>query len=128
MKKGIWLSSKMPTLVDAVEAFGDSSRSPPPEGGVVIFVTVGAQMPVDRLIRAVVRGRLPTTVTTCSPRSASRNSSRSTKVGAFLAPTDFKQRYEASKIVAHGGTSSINTLQLGKNRPCRVMQACGSAQ
>jgi UDP-N-acetylglucosamine transferase subunit ALG13 len=88
----------------------------------VIFVTVGAQMPFDRLVRAVDQwagenGRddvfaqigqseyLPTNIQWTN----------------FLEPEEFKRKYETAKvIVAHAGTGSIITaLQLGK--PVLVM-------
>lgn len=83
----------------------------------MIFVTVGAQMPFDRLVKVVdqwagERGRddvfaqigltdyIPTNI----------------QWKPFLSTEEFKQRYEDARvIVAHAGTGSIITaLQLGK--------------
>lgn len=83
----------------------------------MIFVTVGAQMPVDRLIRAVDAWALARDRDDMFAQiGESEFQPNRLKWAHLLAPTDFKQRYEASKaIVAHGGTGSIiNTLQLGK--------------
>lgn len=93
----------------------------------MIFVTVGAQMPFDRLVKTVDqwardRGRDdvfaqigPTDFCPLHIRSA-----------RFLRPGEFKNRYEAAKvIVAHAGTGTIITaLQLGK--PIIVMPRRGS--
>lgn len=83
----------------------------------MIFVTVGAQMPFDRLVRAVdqwagERGRddvfAQIGLTDYSPSNIQWT--------PFLSTEEFKQRYEAAKvIIAHAGTGSIITaLQLGK--------------
>jgi UDP-N-acetylglucosamine transferase subunit ALG13 len=83
----------------------------------MIFVTVGAQMPFDRLVRAVdqwahKRGRddvfAQIGMTNYLPENIQWTS--------FLSTEEFKQRYEAANvIVAHAGTGSIITaLQLGK--------------
>jgi UDP-N-acetylglucosamine transferase subunit ALG13 len=88
----------------------------------LIFVTVGAQMPFDRLVRTVdewagrggrrdVFAQIGTT--------AYRPSS--IEWVPFLQPSEFSRRYEAAKVViAHAGTGSIITaLHLGK--PILVM-------
>ena len=83
----------------------------------MIFVTVGAQMPFDRLVKTVdqwasKRGRddvfAQIGLTDYHPTSI--------QWVPFLSPEEFKQRYDAAKvIVAHAGTGSIITaLQLGK--------------
>ncbi len=85
--------------------------------GIVIFVTVGAQMPFDRLIKTVDQWA----------RECGRDDVfaqigltdyRPTNIQwtPFLSTEEFKQRYEiASVIVAHAGTGSIITaLQIGK--------------
>lgn len=83
----------------------------------MIFVTVGAQMPFDRLVKTVDHWA----------RASGRNDVFA-QIGLtdyrpsnmqwtpFLSTEEFKQRYEAAKvIVAHAGTGSIITaLQLGK--------------
>jgi len=105
-----------------VAAFGQAGWAVLPGSSAVIFVTVGAQMPFDRLVRAVDQwagenGRddvfaqigqseyLPTNIQWTN----------------FLEPEEFKRKYETAKvIVAHAGTGSIITaLQLGK--PVLVM-------
>ena len=83
----------------------------------MIFVTVGAQMPFDRLVRTVDRwagdcGR-GDVFAQVGPTDYRPNAIQWTK---FLRPEEFRRRYEAaSVIVAHAGTGSIITaLQLGK--------------
>lgn len=83
----------------------------------MIFVTVGAQMPFDRLVKAVDRwasdhGREDVFAQIgqtdyCPSRI---------QWTQFLDPVVFKHRYQAARvIVAHAGTGSIITaLQLGK--------------
>ena len=87
----------------------------------MIFVTVGAQMPFDRLVKAVDQW------------AASQGRGDVAQIGStdyrpsaiqwtrFLDPEKFKHRFETAKVVvAHAGTGSIITaLQLGK--PILVM-------
>ncbi len=83
----------------------------------MIFVTVGAQMPFDRLIRAVDAWALARDRDDVFAQiGESEFQPDRLKWAHLLDPTDFKRRYEASKaIVAHAGTGSIITaLQLGK--------------
>lgn len=88
----------------------------------MIFVTVGAQMPFDRLIKTVdqwagERGRHDVFA------QIGLTDYRPTNIQwkPFLSTEEFKQQYEIAKvIVAHAGTGSIITaLQLGK--PILVM-------
>jgi UDP-N-acetylglucosamine transferase subunit ALG13 len=83
----------------------------------MIFVTVGSQMPFDRLIRAVdewaaARGRSDVFAqigsTDFLPKSISAR--------AFMDPTEFRKCFEtADFIVAHAGMGSIITaLECGK--------------
>lgn len=83
----------------------------------MIFVTVGAQMPFDRLVKTVdqwarERGRddvfAQIGLTDYRPSYIQWT--------PFLSTEEFKQRYEAARvIVAHAGTGAIITaLQLGK--------------
>lgn len=90
--------------------------------GAVIFVTVGAQMPFDRLVKTVdqwagdrCRGDVFAQI---GPTDYRPSSIRWTN---FMEPEQFRRRCEAaSVIVAHAGTGSIITaLQLGK--PILVM-------
>ena len=92
----------------------------------MILVTVGAQMPFDRLVRAVdswagAAGRRDVFAqigtTTLRPRNVEWTS--------FLTPTEFRARVEsASLLVAHAGMGSILTaLELG--RPILVMPRRG---
>lgn len=83
----------------------------------MIFVTVGAQMPFDRLVRTVdawaeSRGRDDL----FAQIGESKFRPHRIQWVQLLEPAEFKQRYEASQaIVAHAGTGSIITaLQLGK--------------
>jgi UDP-N-acetylglucosamine transferase subunit ALG13 len=88
----------------------------------VIFVTVGAQMPFDRLVKTVDQwardnGRQDVFaqigLTDYRPSNI--------QWVQFLSPEEFRQRYQSAEvIVAHAGTGSIITaLQLGK--PILVM-------
>jgi UDP-N-acetylglucosamine transferase subunit ALG13 len=88
----------------------------------LIFVTVGAQMPFDRLVRAVDewaarRGRDDVFA------QIGTTGYRPTRLRwvPFLDPAEFRRRYEAAKvIVAHAGTGTLITaLHLGK--PILVM-------
>ncbi len=83
----------------------------------MIFVTVGAQMPFDRLVKTVdqwagERGRndvfAQIGLTDYRPSNIQWT--------PFMSTEEFKRRYEAAKVViAHAGTGSIITaLQLGK--------------
>lgn len=83
----------------------------------MIFVTVGAQMPFDRLIKAVdqwahERGREDVFAQIGLTNYRPENIQWTT----FLSTEEFNQRYKAaSVIIAHAGTGSIITaLQLGK--------------
>lgn len=83
----------------------------------MIFVTVGAQMPFDRLIKIVDQWA-----------QAHQRDDVFAQIGStdyrphhiqwtpFLSTEEFRQRYEDAKVViAHAGTGSIITaLQLGK--------------
>lgn len=83
----------------------------------MIFVTVGAQMPFDRLVKTVDQwasdhGREDVFA------QIGQTDYRPSRIQwtRFLDPGEFKRRYEAARvIVAHAGTGSIITaLQLGK--------------
>lgn len=88
----------------------------------MIFVTVGAQMPFDRLVKAVDQwagesGRNDV----FAQIGQSEYRPMNIQWTKFLQPEEFKCRYaDAQVIVAHAGTGSIITaLQLGK--PILVM-------
>jgi len=103
-------------------AIGKARRPVISGDSALIFVTVGAQMPFDRLVKAVDQwagehGR--NDVFAQIGQSEFRPSHiQWTK---FLDPDEFKRKYAAARmIVAHAGTGSIITaLQLGK--PVLVM-------
>jgi len=83
----------------------------------VIFVTVGAQMPFDRLVKTVDQwakenGR-DDVFAQIGPSEYRPTNMQWT---SFLEPEEFKQKYNTSTvIIAHAGTGSIITaLQLGK--------------
>jgi UDP-N-acetylglucosamine transferase subunit ALG13 len=95
----------------------------------MIFITVGAQMPFDRLIRAVDRWAVETGRqdvfaqigdTTYRPRHIGHVD--------FLDSDEFRERVvRASAVVAHAGMGSILTaLELGK--PILVMPRRGDLQ
>jgi UDP-N-acetylglucosamine transferase subunit ALG13 len=93
----------------------------------MIFVTVGAQMPFDRLIRTVEewatsRGRIDI----FAQIGASDFCPKSIETTRFLDPQEFRKRVEAaSVIVAHAGMGSIITaLEYGK--PIIVMPRRGN--
>lgn len=88
----------------------------------MIFVTVGAQMPFDRMVRAVDdwarargRGDVLAQIGTADYVPSYVPYTR------FLEPPDFARTYQDAKvIVAHAGTGSIlQALELGK--PILVM-------
>jgi len=93
----------------------------------VIFVTVGAQMPFDRLIRAVdewaaVRNRKDVLA------QIGRTNLRPKMISAvpFVDPKEFRDRVsEASIVVAHAGMGSIITA-LELRKPIIVMPRRGS--
>lgn len=92
----------------------------------MIFVTVGAQMPFDRLVRTVdewAQSRSRRDVFAQIGSTSWRPSY--IEHTAFLAPPEFRRRVaEASVIVAHAGMGSILTaLELGK--PILVMPRRG---
>lgn len=83
----------------------------------MIFVTVGAQMPFDRLVKTIdhwaqIKGRddVFAQIGQTDYRPSNINWTH------FLKPNEFMHYYEtATTIVAHAGTGSIITaLQLGK--------------
>jgi UDP-N-acetylglucosamine transferase subunit ALG13 len=83
----------------------------------MIFVTVGVQLPFDRLIRAVddwaaSRGRRDVVAQV----GATTYSARAVEARPFLTPDEFAALVEeADLIVAHAGMGSIITaLELGK--------------
>lgn len=91
-----------------------------PRGG--IFVTVGAQMPFDRLVLAVdawaqARGRTDV----LAQIGPSERPPRHIAHTRFLAPSDFDRAYdEAQLIVAHAGTGSL-LAALERGKPIVVM-------
>ncbi len=92
----------------------------------MMFVTVGAQMPFDRLVRAVDRWagqRHKTDVFAQMGPTAYRP--KNIKGTRFLEPGEFRRRAEsAAVIIAHAGMGSIITaLELGK--PIIVMPRRG---
>ena len=103
-------------------ATGQAGRPDVPGDCAVIFVTVGAQMPFDRLVKTVdqwAKDNRRDDVFAQIGQSEYRPSY--IQWTNFLEPKEFKRKYEAAKvIVAHAGTGSIITaLQLGK--PILVM-------
>ena len=83
----------------------------------MIFVTVGAQMPFDRLVKTVDQWASDHGRADIFAQIGLTDFCPSTiQWTQFLDPGEFKRRYEAaSVIVAHAGTGSIITaLQMGK--------------
>jgi UDP-N-acetylglucosamine transferase subunit ALG13 len=92
----------------------------------LIFVTVGAQMPFDRMVKAVdewagVRGRTDV----FAQISATEYRPKNFEWAAFIEPEEFRRRVsEADVLVAHAGMGSILTaLEAGK--PILVMPRRG---
>lgn len=88
----------------------------------MIFVTVGAQMPFDRLVIAVDQwARKNGRDDVFAQIGQSEYQPSNLQWINFLEPDKFKRKYESAKvIVAHAGTGSIITaLQMGK--PILVM-------
>lgn len=93
----------------------------------MIFVTVGTQVPFDRLVRGVdawasARGRRDVFAQT----GASAWRPAHIEHAPFLDPEDFRRRFDAADaIVAHAGMGSIITaLEMGK--PILVMPRLSS--
>lgn len=83
----------------------------------MIFVTVGAQMPFDRLVRTVDQwARNQGHGEVFAQIGLTEYCPSNIQWTPFLSAEEFKQRYEAADVVvAHAGTGSIITaLQLGK--------------
>jgi UDP-N-acetylglucosamine transferase subunit ALG13 len=83
----------------------------------MIFVTVGAQMPFDRLIKAIDKWALECGRNDVFAQIGTTDyRPKSIQWTPFLSTEEFKHRYETAKvIIAHAGTGSIITaLQLGK--------------
>lgn len=88
----------------------------------MIFVTVGAQMPFDRLVKTVDQwAKVNHRDDVFAQIGQSEYQPSNIQWTNFLDPQEFKRKYEAARvIVAHAGTGSIITaLQLGK--PVLVM-------
>jgi UDP-N-acetylglucosamine transferase subunit ALG13 len=98
-------------------SFGQTKRTVVSGDGVVIFVTVGAQMPFDRLVKAVDQwARTSGRDDVFAQIGLSEYRPSNMQWTQFLSPDEFKHKYEtAGVIVAHAGTGSLITaLQLGK--------------
>jgi len=93
----------------------------------VIFVTTGAQMPFDRLVRTVDEwagdtGRDDVFAQIGSTQWRPKN----IEWTSFLAPTEFRQKAEqASLLIAHAGTGSILTA-MELQKPIIVMPRRGA--
>lgn len=98
-------------------SFGETKRAIVSGDGFVIFVTVGAQMPFDRLVKVVDHwARANGRGDVFAQIGQSEYHPLNIEWTQFLSPQEFKHRYETAKvIVAHAGTGSLITaLQLGK--------------
>jgi len=96
-------------------------------GRAVIFVTVGAQMPFDRLVRAVDdwagRGRVPAEIFAQIGPSPLRP--RHMRWTRFLTPGEFLAQVGAADLlVAHAGMGSIITA-LEHGKPLLIMPRRG---
>lgn len=88
-----------------------------------IFVTVGAQMPFDRLVHAVdawalASGRVGDVLAQIGPSESPPEHVRHVR---FLQPPEFDRAYEeADLVIAHAGTGSI-LAALERGKPIVVM-------
>lgn len=94
----------------------------------MIFVTVGAQMPFDRLIEAVdtwAGSRSPDIKVVAQVGEGSRYRAKHLEARPFLTPTEFNRAIrECTLVVGHAGMGTIITaLQYGK--PIIVMPRLG---
>jgi UDP-N-acetylglucosamine transferase subunit ALG13 len=92
----------------------------------MIFVTVGAQMAFDRLIRAVdVWSELPRNHKVFAQIGPSSYRPKNMEFAQFVGPSEFRERVAAARVVvAHAGMGSIITaLEFGK--PIIVMPRRG---
>ena len=87
----------------------------------MIFVTVGTQLPFDRLVRAVddwagARGRGGDVFAQTATTGAAGFRPRNLAWAAYLDPPDFERRFAAAHlVVAHAGMGSIiGALAAGK--------------
>ena len=99
-----------------------AGRAVVPGNRAVIFVTVGAQMPFDRLVKTVDQWAIENSRDDVFAQIGQSEYHPSHMLWTkFLDPDEFKRKYDAATvIVAHAGTGSIITaLQLGK--PILVM-------
>lgn len=96
---------------------GKTGRPIVSRNGAVIFVTVGAQMPFDRLVKTVDQWAFENGRNDVFAQIG-QTEYRPSHIPwtQFLAPDAFRHKYEtADLIVAHAGTGSLITaLQLGK--------------
>jgi UDP-N-acetylglucosamine transferase subunit ALG13 len=104
----------------------EAQRAPLRRVRAVIFVTVGAQMPFDRLIRAIdewAQSRARSDI--FAQIGPSDFHPKAIKTARFIEPLEFRKNVEAaSVIVAHAGMGTIITaLEYGK--PIIVMPRRG---
>ena len=100
-----------------MDPFGKAKWAVVSRDGIVIFVTVGAQMPFDRLVKAVDDwARASGRNDVFAQIGQSEYLPSNIEWTQFLSPEEFKHKYETAKvIVAHAGTGSLITaLQLSK--------------
>lgn len=96
---------------------GEAGRATISGGRAVIFVTVGAQMPFDRLIRAVDEwAATQTDIEILAQIGNAEFIPQNLEYRKFLEPAEFKRiMREATAIIAHAGTGSIiNALEYKK--------------
>lgn len=103
------------SVIGEIEPPDDQTRPVPTDRPLRVFVTVGAQMPFDRLIEAVE----------CVSKGRNLDVFVQTGVGGrvgplggreLVPPAEFQQRYDwADVVIAHAGTGSIlAALEVGK--------------
>ncbi|MGB3209083.1 MAG: glycosyltransferase [Desulforhopalus sp.] len=82
----------------------------------MIFVTVGEQLPFDRLIRAVDNWAIDSNEIVFAQIGSSKIKPRNIKCENFLEPVEFKNKFESAELViAHAGMGTIITaLELQK--------------
>lgn len=97
-------------------AFGDDRWATVYGGRDMIFVTVGAQLPFDRLIRTVDEWAASAPKEVFAQIGKSNYQPQNIAYKPFLLPQDYKEYFEkAELIVAHAGMGTIiSALELNK--------------
>ena len=109
-------------MAQAVASFGVAGWSPLCGSGVVIFVTVGTQLPFDRLVRPVdawaARTGRRDILAQIGP---SKLRPQAVEYRPFLSPAEFSRHFASAELViAHAGMGSILSA-MSQGKPILVM-------